>query len=336
MTIRNTLILFTGLLLTACGPTIALMDVDVKQPAVLPVNFDNKEIVIFNTLDDSMLSPETEAQFQLDSLLVNQFSEGFRDKLEASLGLPQESIAIYNLFCSDGPRGSLADTTYLRHLAIETGATSLVMVDSLRFGDVQNSASQGRAGINTLEYVYSYAAMPCRIVLRVFDVSKDRFVAYLPMRDTVYWEFLHKADAKNVSQLLSLQKDRYCTIAARGMGEDFASDMQARWQTQERVLFTYRSNRKWLDAMEAAYSFEWEKARKTWMAIATEKAGKKIAAYAAYNIAVCCEMLGQFDLAKEWLDAAQKRWSIPEIRYYRAMLEESKQSQRYVLLQQSL
>jgi|GEM_PF-335624 hypothetical protein len=335
---KNIFILLTGLLLTACTPSIALLEVDVKQPAALPVDFIDKQIAVFNTLDDSALSPETESQFLLDSLFINHFSLGFRNALETSLGLPPESIAIYNLYYNDGPRGSLNDTTYLHQLALETGANSLVLVDSLRTGDLfYLNGHQTIVLIPPDEsaYMTAYAAVPCQVVLRVFDVDKSQFLAYLPGRDTVYWEFLYKRGAQNVLQLISQQRDRYFAVAVKGLGESYAQDMQAQWQTQERALFSY-GTRKWASAVEDAFNFKWEKARQTWMNIATQKAGKKAAAYAAYNVAVCCEMLGQFDMAKEWLDAAQKRWNIPEIRYYRAMLEENKRNQKHILLQQKL
>ena len=333
---KNVIILITGLLLTACGPNIALLKVDVKQPAAYPVHFTDKQIAIFNILDDSVLSPETEAQFQLDSLLVNQFSEGFRYKLEASLSLPPESIAIYNLYYNEGLRGNLSDTVYLQQLALETGANSLVLVDSLRFGDAFFLNAKGRASMGLSSYITSYAAVACQKVLRVFDVDKNKFVAYFPGKDTVYWEFLHKTEVRDASQLLLQQQDYYYCLAARDIGEDYAQGMQAQWQTQERVLFYYAHNGKWRDATEEAFLFNWEKARQIWMGMAGKKAGNKASAYAAYNVAVCCEMMGQHDMAKEWLDAAQKRWHIPEIKQYRAILNESKQTQRYILLQQTL
>jgi len=336
---KNAIILLIGLLLTACGPGVALLEVDVKQPSVFSVNFFDKQIAIFNTLDDSVLSPETEAQFQLDSLLLSQFSEGFRDVLESSLGLPSESIAVYNLYHNGGPRGSLSDTAYLSQLALETGANSLVLVDSLRFGELFYYDSPQTAinlRIDGSTYLTAYAAIPCQMILRVFDADKNEFAAYLSGRDTVFWEFLYKRETQDVLRVLSQQRDSYLTVVIRSLGEAYAQDMQAQWQTQERVLFSYDGNGKWTSAMKDAFDFNWERARQRWMELANKKVGSKAVAYAAYNVAVCCEMLGQFELAKEWLDAAQKRRNIPEIKLYRAMLDENKQNQKHILLQQEL
>ena len=338
MNIKFPLILLTGLLLTACGPGIALMKVDVKQPAALPINFENREIAIFNTLYGGELSPEEDMQFLQDSLMMNITSKGFREKLEISLGLPEESIAIYNQFCEDGaPRGSLADTVHLRHLALETGANTLVLIDSLWFGKIQAVEGFLREGYYySGDYVQSYAYFLCGVTIRIFDANRDRFVAYLPMRDTVYCEFLYKLGIADPIAPLQRESAKYYSMAAEGLGEYVAAATQVQWQTQERVLFDYTSSNEWFRALSAAYTFDWEEARQIWMGMATKKAGKKMSAYAAFNIAVCCEMLGQYDLAKEWLDASQKRWHIPEIRRYREIMEASRQSQRHILLQQTL
>jgi hypothetical protein len=89
----------------------------------------------------------------------------------------------------------------------------------------------------------------------------------------------------------------------------------------------------WYKALEHAIMFEWEEARDIWLALTKSRKNQKMISFAAYNLAVASEMLGQIELAGEWLDLSKQYLHIPEITHYRQMLDERKQQQQSILLQ---
>ena len=119
---------------------------------------------------------------------------------------------------------------------------------------------------------------------------------------------------------------------AEYLGSLAAKFTQPQWETQERVLFFF-SSAPWYKALEHAFMFEWEEAQNIWLMLTKENKNHKKVAYAAYNLAVASEMMGRFDLAKEWLDMSGKYLKIPEVKYYMQILDERKQQQRFILLQ---
>ena len=54
--------------------------------------------------------------------------------------------------------------------------------------------------------------------------------------------------------------------------------------------------------------FKWKEAIAGWIPM-TESRNARIAAYASYNIAVGCEMMAQFALAREWADFSVKKYN---------------------------
>ena len=308
----------------ACGPVIQLMDVDVKLPAEHSLPFDSGNIGIFNALYDTA---GVAGRGWNDSLLINKVAEGFRDRLAEELSLDREDIPIYNHFCGQTAGGTLDDKAYIYSLSDQTGARSLVLIDSLRHGDFERVTTG--ATLTTDGYKLVYISNAWQMVFRFFDMDQDRFTARFAFSDTLVWNVY----ARDRDSLLIDTKVRSSlSEAASFMGAAVAKLTRAQWETQERVLFSFKGG-KWYKALDHAYVFEWEEAQALWLALTKEaKNGRKVA-YAAYNLAVASEMLGRMDLAKEWLELSAKYMDIPEIKRYAQMLEERIQQQRVMVLQ---
>ena len=307
----------------SCGPTIQLIDVEVKLPATHPVHFENKEIAIFNALYDTV------GQLGLvwnDSLLINKVAEGFRNQLAADLSIDPDSISVYNHFCGQNARGTIEDKEYLYSLSEQTGAYTLVLIDSLRRGDFERIQTKTSA---TSEYIPIFVSAEWEMVFRIFDVQSDQFIARFATKDTLVWNIIAKDRDRELIKtklLLSIPE------TAQSLGEAMARITQPQWETQERVLFFFPSS-SWFKAMDHAFMFEWEDAQTIWLEITKTKKNYKKIAYSAFNLAVASEMNGRIDLAKEWLDLASKYIKIPEIKYYQQMLDERKQQQRILIMQ---
>ena len=308
----------------ACGPVIQLIDVDVKLPAEYPLLFDSGNIGVYNALYDTTDGVGVRWN---DSLLINKVAEGFRDRLAAGFALDPEDIPIYNHFCGQTAGGTLDDKAYVYSLSDQTGARSLVLIDSLWHGDFEHFSSV--ATLTADNYKLIYISMPWQMVFRFFDMDLDRFTARFALSDTLIWNVY----AKEKDTLLIANKVRSSLPeAASYMGAAVARLTQAQWETQERVLFSFTGG-KWYKALDHAYMFEWEEAQAIWLALTKETKNRRKIAYAAYNMAVASEMMGRIDLAKEWLELSAKYMDIPEIGLYLQLLEERKQQQNAIVWQ---
>ena len=322
MRLPKLLFLFFPGLMAACGPVIQLIDVDVKIPAEYPVPFDNRDIAVFNALYDT----DGEYKTWNDSLLMNSVAEGFRNQLAANLSIVPDSIAVYNHFCDSIPSGTLEEREYIYSLSEQTGARTLVLIDSLKHSDFQYITSK----VATIsEYRPLYINSEWQMVFRFFDMDKDQFIARFAFKDTLYWNVLAK---EQDSRLVDRKLRASLPETAAHLGAAVARLLQPQWETQERALFFF-SGSAWYKALEHAFLFEWEEARNIWLKLTKETKNAKKIAFAAYNLAVACEIMGQIEVAKEWLNLSQQYLNIPEISLYRKMLDERKVQQRVIHLQ---
>lgn len=318
------LVFALGAGLTACGPMIQLIDVEVKLPASHPVSFNNREIAIFNALYDHTATPQ-ESEWN-DSLLINKVAEGFRDQLAADLLIDSDSISVFNHFCGQTARGDLDDKEYIYSLSELTGAQTLVLIDSLWRGDFEYVPTKSAA---VPAYSPLYVSATWQMVFRIFDMKDDQFIARLVIKDTLHWVVIaQNGDSSLIETKLLLSMPE----TAHHLGAAVAQITLPQWETQERALFFF-SGASWEKALEHAFMFEWEEAQRIWLSLTKDTKNYKKIAYAAYNLAVASEMMGQFDLAREWLHLAGQYITIPEITLYLQMLDERKQ-QRQVLLMQ--
>jgi len=320
---RGALLLLFGMGIAACGPVIQLIDVEVKLPAERPVLFDNREIAIFNALYDTTGQQGTAWN---DSLLINKVAEGFRDQLAIDLAIAPDSISVFNHFCNRIARGTLEDKEYIYSLSAETGAQMLVLIDSLRRSDFRRMRMR-TAGAS--EYSPLYVSAEWQMVFRIFDIGRDQFTAHFAVKDTLFWNIV----ARNRDSVMVERKiASSLPETAHYMGALAAQMIQPQWQTQERVLFFFTGS-SWVKAMDHAFMFEWEDAQRVWLSMTKNTTNYRKIAYAAFNLAVASEMMGQIDLAKEWLTLSAQYLDIPEIKHYLQILDVRKQQQRTILLQ---
>ena len=91
---------------------------------------------------------------------------------------------------------------------------------------------------------------------------------------------------------------------AMNIGNSLAKPLKSQWESEQyTVLYFDGLGRKWIDATLKADSLKWDEAITLWMDLARLK-NRTQSSCARYNIALGCYMLGQYDLALEWLDSS--------------------------------
>ena len=97
---------------------------------------------------------------------------------------------------------------------------------------------------------------------------------------------------------------------AMNMGTALVKPLRSRWeQEQFTVLYFDGLGRKWIDAVLLADDMKWAEAIDLWMDLARQK-HRTQSSCARYDIALGCYMLGQYDLALEWLDSSDAMFPI--------------------------
>ena len=84
------------------------------------------------------------------------------------------------------------------------------------------------------------------------------------------------------------------------MGALVAESFESQWKSEQYSIYCYDSER-WYSALYYAERYEWKKAMDIWLDLLSSSDPVKRSC-AAYNISTACYMLGDYALAKEWLD----------------------------------
>ncbi len=306
--IRITGFLAVLLLLSSCGPLINIMEVDVKLPATRPINILGREMAVF--------TPQYDSVSVSDSVLLQKFSQSLADALSAEAYLSPGSVPVYAHYTGSEALGTLEQPDYVHRLALETGTNLVFMVDSVKIGGFFTK----NVSMVADDYKMQYLMAPFTAVVRVYDAEKVQFVKYIPLRDTVAWEVWIPAENETVSIPSSALQD--LQRASEYFAKELAGTFLDQWETQDRVIFVYEK-REWNLAYDHALAFAWDEAMKIWMELVKGTNAKEVAC-AAFNMALACEMQGNFELAGKWLDLSQKTFDLPEARYYRELLQEQK------------
>ena len=91
---------------------------------------------------------------------------------------------------------------------------------------------------------------------------------------------------------------------AMNVGTALLKPLRSQWEHEAyTVLYFDGLGRKWIDAVLKADDMKWDEAITLWMDLAKSK-NPTLSSCARYNVALGCYMLGQYDLALEWLDSS--------------------------------
>ena len=286
--------------MAGCLPQARYFNVDVRCEDFVEIPIEGNSVAVFSIV----------SQNNLDSIRCSSVALGVAGKIEADRGLAKGDVSVYSIpkiefrgFPSgQNEKVEEVDTEYLSHLMIKTGVQMFVFVDNLRFGQYSIPSSGASYGFENTSVI-----VPYMVDMNVYDPLKGQTLFKLEMKDSVYLQMASSVlNEKKVGAMIS----NYLPEISGRIGEKLASYLSVQWETQERMLVSF-SDVKWEKACDLDQDFKWEEAIKIWMGLAESENPKK-AAYAAYNIAVGCEMLEQFELSRKWIEFSLKKYKFTE------------------------
>lgn len=286
--------LFAALMFASCAPQAAFFQVDVRDMQGSDLDISGKQAAVFSLVGNNAA----------DSVRGGNAALALAGKLEQDRGL-ENPLPVFSLPLLDfaGFEASGYDKDYLHELMLSTGADLQIFVNSLKFGHYDVQDTGGYIG----EYGERIVELPYSVEMDIYDALNDTLLVHQAAEDTVYMAVLAQASRKDYGPLVAAKLPDVC----RMVGESLGSTLTRQWNRQERMLVNYEGNEKWEKPLALALDFKWKEAVELWMPLASDPNSRK-ASYAAYNIAVACDMLGQKKLAGEWSDFSVKRYRFKE------------------------
>lgn len=210
----------------------------------------------------------------LENQVAENMASGFAEVIEKDNGTGEGSVGVYSV---DRGAGNYAVKDSLVNLVIQTDGDVVFLLDAALADNV------------TAEGTPVKVSLYCYDGLGKEDVVK-RFIGNTVIPSSSQENFL--ADAMT---------------AGKHIGESF----KAQWK-HEQYSIAYYDSLRWYEALERADRFDWKGAMDIWFEFLDSRDVLKRAA-AEYNIAVACYMMGDFDLAREWLDRSIAENDMPTL-----------------------
>lgn len=292
-------IIISSLALVSCATPIPhYFNVDIRQKNENEIDLKDKEVAVFSIFD-------TESQ---DSVFLNDIALGAAEKIESDRALEKEAIPIYSVAENE------VDLSYypsIYNVSKESGAEVMIFISSLEFGDyAMENPSSGKQNIK-LAYQVKYD---------IYDKYSVSPIYKGTVEDELVWTILA---SKQLSKAESLQLVKNnIDRALKNAGVEFASKLSTQWEPNERMLIYYDSP-SWTKAKKLAMDYKWDDAMDIWMK-EVESPDTRKASCAAYNLALACDMQGDFDLADKWLDFAEESSYFSEIAVLRNIIAQSR------------
>lgn len=292
-------LLFVALwILSSCAPGVQLIDVEKRVAPGYQVELSDKSISIFASLDGKS-----------DSALVSNLAQGLATSLEKRLSREEGSIFVFSL----KKDSSGIDPDIIRDLSVESNSDLVFILSNVSIGNPGIYPNK----VPGSEYHSTFLQLPFVLSLDVYDGITAETLARLSAKDTIVWEIVSRNELKQ--SLLNQKINEIFAGAALDIGDNISQNFFEKWESETRSLY-YLFGSEWEEALNAAASFDWGRASEIWMRIVSSSKNK-VAACAAYNLAVACEMQGNKDLALEWLSFSKKKYPLQLTGEYELQLQ---------------
>lgn len=213
---------------------------------------------------------------EADSAFTYHVADGFAKKLEEDYFGSEPEV---KLFKQKKGFGNYADKDTLVNLVMDTNNDVVFIIDAPTFTSITEDDTKG-----------SYR-VPFTLGVYVYDSMNSA--------DSVY-KYIGKSafTAGKVGDVKSVWKES--KEPAYMAGYSAASKFSPTWK-EETYAIVYFDSDGWVDPVTDVMDFNWQEAMNKWLKLA--KSGSPVKrSSACFNIATCCFMLQQYDLALEWLD----------------------------------
>ena len=233
--------------------------------------------------------------------------------------------------------GKTVSVVYLENDNEEGNLFNEGMADAFAYAlEKDNGTGEGSIGIYRMRCVEGakYASRDSMLnllvdtdadVVFVFDTLK--FGPVLGDGSTQFSMSLYCFDAMDKDEQVHTYKGTSAAVLSEGApksGTTVASSFKSQWKNEQYSLM-YFDNEKWYKPLDRAEVYDWKGAMELWMPLLSSNDPLKRSC-AAYNISTACYMLGDLDLATEWLDYSDKENKLTHSDNLRKRINERRKS----------
>ena len=284
-------------LLVSCGPSRHSIHVEMRHPSKSGIDLAGKTVSVVHLENENSIG--------------TSFTEGMADglayALEQDYGTGEGSVGIYRMRVQQGGDYTSKDT--LVNLLIDTGADVVFLIDTLTLGEMTMGGSTTIAAPTSADSTHiSTGKLPFRMKLYCYDAMNQDENVHSYSAASVAVPFAY-SDGNQSDE--TIYERALNSISALGFeaGQTIASSFKVQWK-HEQYSVLYFDSSKWYDAMEYADKYQWKSAMDIWMELMDTPDMLKRSC-AAYNMAVASYMLGDYELASEWLDRSDDDNELP-------------------------
>lgn len=290
-------LLFAACLAVSCGPSKHAIHVEMRYPSRSGLDLADKIV--------SVVYLENENPY------ANAFNEGMADgfayALEQDYGTGEGSVAIYRMMQPKDT--SYATRDYMFDLLMDTGSDMVFVFDTLSLGHmVVGGPSRVAVPVSPDSAYVSSGSMQFSMKLYCFDaMDKDEEVHVFTGTSTARPDVYSNGNESSVEMV----RRAYEGLSDEGWetGITVASSFESQWK-HEQYSLTYFDSEKWYQPLNLAEQYEWKGALDKWILLLDTNDLLRRSC-AEYNIAVACYMMGEYELASEWLDRSDKDNKLP-------------------------
>lgn len=286
------------LCIASCAPMKHAVHVEMRHPSKSGVDLAGKDVSV--------------VYLETDNTVANAFSEGMADAfaytLEQDYGTGEGSVGIYRMPMS--PDGNYASKDSLFNILMDTGADVVFLFDTVRLGTIVIGGATAVASPRSADSTYvSRASMPYTMKLFCFDGMDQKeqvkiFGGTSVARPDIY------SDGKRTSKELMDKAMKNIDKDGWNAGVLVADSFKSQWKHEQYSIVYFDSNDKWFEAMLRADQYDWKGAMDIWLDMLKTKDMMKRSC-AEFNISVACYMLGDYNLASQWLDRSDEDNKLP-------------------------
>lgn len=284
-------------LAVSCGPSRHSIHVEMRHPSKSGIDLAGKNIAVVHLENDNPFS----------NGLAEGIADGLAYSIEQDNGTGDGSVGIYRMRVQDGGVYSSRDT--LVNLLLDTGSDLVFLVDTLATGELTMGGASSVAGATSSESAYiSTGNLPFTMKLYCYDGmnQEDKVQVFGGSSVAVPVAYSDGHQSESV-----IKEKAMASLPELGFeaGSTISGTFKAQWK-HEQYSVVYFETAQWLSALELADRYEWKEAMNIWLTLLDTKDMLKRSC-AAYNLSVATYMLGEYDLASEWLDRSDSDNKLP-------------------------
>jgi hypothetical protein len=289
------LFIFSAFFLLAGCITYDPLKIQVLNPAQKNIPAEINRVILVNhcVYGKQLKNNNQENNVNFDSICTNQYLEGLIQILNNS---PRFHVIDYPYLYIKKPtfaeRFKKFSWDEINSICNDSAADAVISLENYQV------TYTDPVKLNySLEYgFYGSLQVENDALWKIYNRRKNEFADDYIIQDTLFWDASGNYDSEVLNQLPEITDAvlQSCYYAGVKYGERIAQS----WTTKKRYILSCE-NSDFISAAAMAKKGEWTQAIELWKKYPYGQK-KRLAAFAAYNMAVACETLDNLDAALEW------------------------------------